>query len=494
MESSLIHRKFEKACSKYPDKPALIFQEDNRFFKLTFSQVLDYSGRITGLLKEYGLSFSQRVAIYMENNPFWFSAYLGIVSAGLTAVPMDYMLSKDEVTNILIDSESKVVFCSRNSIKDLQGLDTPFLKDLKIVCLDSDFIKGLKINNQSLLDFDQESIASLLYTSGTTDNPKAVCLSHKNLMTNFADIYKLGFYGDKDIFLCILPLHHAYPFMVNLLVPLFVGSSVVLPKSLRAKDILFCLRRQGVSIFVGVPQVFSLIYQNLCQKLKAFEFIIKVLGNLRSKTGINISKAVFFFVHRKFGRSLRFLVCGGAKLDEKIAAGFFNLGFDIMEGYGLTETSPVVSFNPPKKAKIGSVGKPLISVAVRIHNPNRQGQGEILVKGGSVTKGYFRKPHLTAESLKDGWFFTKDIGYLDKDNYLYITGRKDECIVLSSGKNIWPKELEQVYASRPSIKEICIFNRLDHLYAVVVPDKSYFTKAEALDYHGRIKKDIEEVS
>jgi len=494
VETYLIHKKFQETCQRFLDKPALIFQKEDKFIDIKYRDILDYSRIINGFIKEYDIGFGDRAALYMENSPFWFPVYLGIVSSGLVSVPIDYMLGAEEVENILADSQAGIIFCSPATAKALENIDRNSLKGLEIVVIDSSFLKSLINKTSQFLDFKQDHIASLLYTSGTTDNPKAVSLSHKNFMSNFYSIGKLDFYTAEDIFLCILPLHHAYPFTVNLLVPLLSGCSVVFPKSLRGEDIFFCLREKDISIFVGVPRVFSLMNERLYKKLSVLKPLADFLGNIRRQSNINIPKAFFFFVHRRLSRNLRFLISGGAKLDEKVARGLFNLGFDIMEGYGLTETSPVVSFNPAKRIKIGSVGVALPSVSVKIDSPDSSGQGEVVVKADSVTSGYFGRPDLTGEAIRDGWFHTKDLGFIDEDGYLYITGRKDECIVLPSGKNIWPQELEAIYASRPSIKEICVFDRKGSLFAAVVPEGDYFAEKQEAYIYNEIKKDLEEIS
>ncbi len=493
MRTFLIHRKFQEVASLFPHKEALSFQKNLSFSSLTFREVLSYAFRINSFLKEENFKFPDKAILYMENNPFWFSTYLGIVSLGGVAIPVDSQLREEEFENILIDSEAKIIFCSESTFRRIENIKFNTYQ-AKIVILDRNFFKKQGLSQASFLDFSEDNLASLVYTSGTTDNPKAVMLSHKNFMYNFYSIWELGFYTHRDLFLCILPLHHTYPFMVNLLVPLLSGAGVVFPQSLKKEDILFSLKNKRISILVGVPQLFSLFEQSFQRKLKYFMPLIYFLGFIREKFNINLAKLVLFFLHRGIFPNLRYMVSGGAKLDKDVAKTLFRLGFNILEGYGLTEASPVVSFNPPSKIKIGSVGRPLPGVEVRTDSLNGKSLGEILVKGGNVSRGYFRKPHLSSQSFREGWLYTKDIGYIDNEGYIYITGRKDECIVLSSGRNIWPEELESFYEELDSIEEIGIFSRGDSLYGIVVPKKEYFLGKDREEIYSQIEKDIQSVS
>ncbi|MDI6758762.1 MAG: AMP-binding protein, partial [Candidatus Omnitrophota bacterium] len=318
--------------------------------------------------------------------------------------------------------------------------------------------------------------------------PKGVMLTHKNICSNFMSIQKMNFCRSSDNFLSILPLHHSYSFMVTLFVPLFLGAKITYCSSFKTGELAQIIKEASVTILTGVPQLFSLLHKAIFERIKKIPSVLRplVLPFIRIK------------LHWEFG-SLRFLISGGARLEPKIAKGLTGLGLKLIEGYGLTETSPVVTINPLKKIKFGSVGKPLPDVEIKILNPDKKGVGEVLIKGANVMEGYFRHPELTSEAVKDGWLYSKDLGYINKEGYLYLVGRGKEVIVLASGKNIYPEELEEYYLKSPYIKEICtthrqerIFGYLkDSLFAVIVPDLEYFDQKKELNIYGKIRWELE---
>ena len=294
-------------------------------------------------------------------------------------------------------------------------------------------------------------------------------------------------------FLSILPLYHTYAFMVTLLVPLLKGATITYAKSFKPEDLTSIIRQTDVTILVGVPQLFSLIYKSILEKIKKIPFFLMPIFIPFLKQQLR----------KRFGNSLRFFVSGGARLDPAVAKGLSKLGLKVIEGYGLTETSPVVSLNPPERLRFGSVGRPIPGVEVRIQNPDRYGVGEIFIRGPNVMRGYFQQPDLTAQVIcPEGWFQSGDLGYLDKTGYLFITGRKKDVIVLGSGKNIYPEELEEYYSQSPYIKEICVFEKSEEqfgqkvnlLFAVVVPEFEYFRNQRQMNIRDKIRWELENLS
>jgi long-chain acyl-CoA synthetase len=291
-----------------------------------------------------------------------------------------------------------------------------------------------------------------------------------------------------------------------LITPLFCRARITYASSLRSDELLNLMRETGVTVLVGVPQLFSLFYTNISEKMKKVPFLprillcglVEILWQIRRFCGVNLSKRILSKIHRPFGQALRFFACGGAKLNEEAARYLVKIGFTILEGYGLTETSPVVTFNPLEKQKIGSVGRVIPDVELKIDNPDSSGMGEVVIKGPNVMKGYYQRADETSSVIKDGWFYSGDLGYVDKDGYLYITGRKKEIIVLSSGKNIYPEEVESHYAKSPFIKEICVLGvgtaEEERLTAVVVPDTDYCRKVGVVDLGSTIKWELENLS
>ena len=445
--------------------------------------------------------------------------------AGGIAIPLDHQSSREEMKFILSDSESKTAFTSLKYLSLFENVTS--LR--KIVVLDYESDSALQnfnswilekcINFSGVMSFVPDSvrggllpevsshdIASILYTSGTTGRPKGVILTHKNFYSNFQSINTLELFSDKDNILSILPLHHSFPFMATLIVPLFSQSRITYVLSLKSEELLKCMRETDVTVLVGVPQLFYMFYKHIFKGIKKFPFLIRmfflgfmeILWLARKCIGVNFTKLALSRIHRAFGRNLRFFACGGAELNEKVARFLVKIGFTILEGYGLTETSPVVTFNPLRKQKIGSVGKIIPGVEVRIVKPDERGVGEVAIKGPNVMGGYYKQEEETKKVLKDNWFYSGDLGYLDKQGYLYLTGRKKEIIILSSGKNISPQEVEAYYARSPFIKELCVLavgkRAEEKLAAVIVPDLDYYRKINEVNIYEMIKWDLENLS
>lgn len=497
----VIHKIFSKTASRFPGKAALQVKIDDRWLKFTYKDTDTLSQKIATFLVKEGFKKGDFAGIILENRPEWPIIYLGIIYAGLSAVPLDPQLNPQELRNLINDSSAKIVFSSHRLFKEkikeaLQGFP------VKIVVLGAGGIK-----EQGAIDFSQlqsippdascfpevfpEDIASLIYTSGTTAKPKGVLLSHKNICSNFGSIAQLNLCNSSDTFLSILPLHHTYAFMVTLVVPLFLGATVIYsPLGFKPADLTRIIREAGVSVLVGVPQLFFLLHKAILERIKKIPDFLRffILSFIRAK------------VKKEFGASLRLLVSGGARLTPEVGRDLSRLlAVKLIEGYGLTETSPVVTLNPPQKIKFGSVGKSLPGVEIRILNPDASGIGQVLIKGPNVMKGYFNQPDSTREVIKSDWFYSGDLGYIDREGYLFITGREKEVIVLSSGKNIYPEELEEYYSQSPYVKEICIlaiqeerFGSLkESLHAVVVPNLEHFQQKNETDIRGKVRWELE---
>jgi long-chain acyl-CoA synthetase len=514
-EDLVIHKIFAQISSRFSDRICLQIKKGPTWERWTYGQTEDLSLKIGAFLINEGFKKGDFAAICIENRPEWAVIYLGIMAAGLICVPLDPQFTEQEIENLLNDCSAKIIFVSqavfqtKNINKIKSGLNKIVILDLDI---EKDNLIGL-VQVKSRLsegvvwpDVVSEDIASLIYTSGTTGSPKGVILTHKNFCSDFQSIDKLKLFSDKDTFISILPLHHAYPFMITLITPLFSRARVTYTSSLRSDELLNLMREAGVTVLVGVPQLFSIFYMNISEKMKEIPFLsrmllfglIEILWQIRRFSGINLSKLALSKMHRPFGQALRFFACGGAKLNEEAGRFLMKVGFTILEGYGLTETSPVVTFNPLKKQKIGSVGMVIPDVELKIDNPDASGMGEVVIRGPNVSEGYYKQSQEPLCVLKDGWFYSGDLGYIDNDGYLYITGRKKEIIVLSSGKNIYPEEIESYYAKSPYIKEICVLGvgikEEERLAAVVVPDADYCRKAGEVDLNSVIRWELENLS
>ncbi len=489
-----LNEAFMRAAKEFSDKVCLQLKDEKGALSYTYQEAYNAVLTLSRWLSESGIKKGDRVALILENDPHWCICYFGILFAGAIAVPIDIQASYQEVEYFLNDSQSKVVFASSGLayLKDLEGFD--FLE--KIVLVDREEsssktigiskILSLPLPESRAVGINPDDLASIIYTSGTTDIPKGVMLSHKNFYSNFLSLKELNILKPTDSLISILPLHHAYAFMVTLITPLLLGAKITYVKTLRPQEILKVLNEEKITIMVVVPQILYLFERGIKERLQALSFHLRLIAKVITRP----------LIRSFFGKDIRLIVCGGAKLNKQTAEFFFKLGFKVLEGYGLTETSPVASLNPLKRPKIGSVGKPICGVEVKILNPDKTGTGEILIKGANVMKGYYHDQARTNECLKKEWFYSGDLGYMDKEGYLYIKGREKEIIVLSSGKNISPEEVEAHYLKSLFIKEICIMadEKDQILEALVVPNFEYFKKMKETNIYDIIKWNLEYLS
>ncbi len=402
------------------------------------------------------------VLIISENRPEWVYALYGSWQRGGVVVPVDHLAQAQEVVHILKETQPQVAFCSDTTQQTLSKALESLGLETRVYNFDR---LNMPLPHEKPISRELDDTALILYTSGTTGEPKGVMLSFRNLLSNIEAIKKVGVAGKEDKTLALLPFHHSYPLMVTLLVPLSIGATVVFLEKLSSEEVLKALREHGITILVGVPRLYQVLALRIEENIRKNP-LARALYTLAPSLPKGARRVLFRRVHRAFGGRLRYMVSGGAKLNLDTAYVFERLGFTLLEGYGLTETSPIVSFNPPNKVKLGSVGLPIEGVKVRISE-----EGEVLVKGPNVMQGYYKKPEETAKVLKDGWLYTGDLGYLDEEGYLYITGRKKELIVLAGGKNVFPEELEAlIVAQSPVVKECAVLEVEGSLKAIVVPD------------------------
>jgi long-chain acyl-CoA synthetase len=498
---------FSKAAQQFPNKPAILFKSSQTYTSISYQELLHKTIKLSNILQAEGITSDDKVGILLENEPEYVCGFFGVMAAGATAVPMDVQLPIEQIRLFIVHAQIKVLLVNKKIYARLKH----DFREIKILVLDEeDFQKRWDQSSDKFnSSVPKNELAVLFYTSGTTDLPKAVMLSHGNLLSNVDSICQLKIVTDHDRVIAFLPLHHAYAFTVTLLTPLFVGATVVYPPSLNSADLISCLKDNQITVFVGVPQVFSLIYNSIENKMKALpknkKFIVGLLGNvsqgLQKNFGINLGAKIFKQIHESFGGHLRFMVSGGARLDPLVANAFIKWGFTILEGYGLTETSPVATFNLPKKFKIGSVGKSLPNVEVKIIKENEE-VGEVAIKGPNVMQGYYLREDKTKEVLKDGWFYTGDLGYKDKDGFIFLVGRKKEIIVLSSGKNIHPDEIETQYGHCTYIKEIAVLTKTEqnalgvseHLVAIIVINEDLIKERNEINARERLKWEFENIS
>lgn len=468
-------------AAMHPERTAFNYYRDG-WKKVSHGQFIKAAEAAALSLSHLGVAKGDRVAIISGNGPRWCSSYLGILLSGAVAVPADVRTSPGEIRNILVHSGAKAAVHSEETLEAVkmasEGLGLAFLN------LDSISEAGAEAGlafSSSSDGAHGDDPASLLYTSGTTGEPKGVVLTHRNLLSDAEAVIKLGIVTEGDNVLSMLPLHHTYPFMCTFLVPLLVGGTVTYPPGLKGPEIVSAVKDREVTVIVAVPQILELMRNRMFEKVKGLPWPIgrvaiggvRLAGFLRRRFGVNFMKGLF---GKPFGSQLRFFACGGARLEPGVMRDMEALGFTVVEGYGLTETSPVVTFNPPERRKPGSAGVPVPTAEIRIISDGEApagAEGEVVVKGPMVMKGYYNNPVATSSAMREEWFLSGDLGYLDPEGYLFITGRKKEVIVLASGKNVYPEEVENHYLRSPLIKEICVLQSGGRLQAVVVPDASY---------------------
>ena len=508
---------FLKAATEFKDKIAFNYF-DQTWKAITYNEFHIKTKGIASYLMTNGVKKGARVSIVSESRPEWCMTYLGISLSGGIVVPIDAQLGPSEIENFLADSESALVFHSlktgENVSKALNGLSSaspviPVNFDAPV------FVNICKTPDRGTYpELCEDDIASLIYTSGTTGTPKGVLLSHGNFCSDVEAILQIGLIEPGDNFISILPYHHTYPFMGNFILPISSGLTITFPPSLKGPELLSTIREKGVTVLVGVPQLIELIRNGILTKIKQLPALLPAImlgvlnlcGKIRMATGINPGKIIFKSAHLALGEQFRFFASGGAKLNPEVMKDLEALGFTVLEGYGLTETSPVVTFNSPHvKRKPGSIGKPLPAAEIKIISSDAykeaggMEEGEIVIRGPMVMKGYYKNPQATEEVLKDGWFYSGDLGYKDQDGYIFVTGRLKEVIVLSSGKNIYPDEVEERYLKIPLVKEICVTGlegtgMAESLHAIIVPDFEYARKAQLGNLQEELKGEINNVS
>ena len=434
--------------------------------------------------------------IVMENRPEWIYSFFAVWDKKSAGIALDANSNSGEILYVLEDSHPNVIFCSNETEKTIfEAVEKYSSKNtVKIINVDKITVEQEKMNAIKNMQFELENpagdeTAAMLYTSGTTGSPKGVMLSFNNLNTEMEGLYEKGIFDHRDQILAILPFHHVLPLTATVLLMLKYQTSIVFVEKIASKEIFDALEKNRVTAIIGVPRVFKLFYDGIKQQIDAkfiTRFIYKMMSNVKS---LKIKRKVFAKVHKKFGGHLDFIVVGGAKMDPEISRFYETLGFYALEGYGLTETAPVIAVNSKKERKIGTVGKRLYNVEIKTVDE------ELWVKGPIVMKGYYNKPEKTTEVItEDGWFKTGDLATIDEEGYVTIRGRKNTMIVLSNGKNIDPETLENrvVAQSNGLIKEIGIFNYKNKLAAIIVPDLLEFRKRGITNTKAYIKNVVED--
>ncbi|MGL5204431.1 AMP-binding protein [Cetobacterium sp.] len=408
-----------------------------------------------------------RVVIFMENRPEYMGSVLAVWDKKGTCTNLDASYNSEQLSYVFNDSHPKYIITSNENIEIAKAAKIDSNSEIVILNVDEiDISKEIEMENVAVECLEKEAIAVMLYTSGTTGNPKGVMLTFDNIMSNVEAIEEIKMVGSEDRLLALLPFHHILPLSFTVLMPLSFGCLVVILDELSSDAIKRNLQKYKITIVIGVPRVWEMFHKGIMGKIKSSPVTYKLFNICKSLNIIPLNKIIFKKIQEAFGGNINFLVSGGAKLDKEICEDFNAFGFKMLEGYGLTETSPIISFNRIDNIVPGTVGVPLPGVKVKLET-----DGEIVVKGRNVMKGYYNKPEATAEAIdKDGWFHTGDLGQFDGD-HLKIVGRKKEMIVLSNGKNINPSDVEaEIMKETDLIEEVAVAEYQKHLIAIVYPN------------------------
>ncbi len=485
-----------------PEAVALRHKQNGQWLEISYGSLLRRTRCVSEMLHAIDLKRGSRIAIFLDNDYRWPEIYLGIAAAAFTAVPVDAKLREREAAHVLRDSQASAILVSPRTYAIVREIAEQLSELTHVVVLDgADLIPSEKTSvayhDYAALMSEYDDVAqsessyfdstapegvdtaSIIYTSGTTGRQKGAMLSHHNFCSNVSVLLDLIHVKPTDNFLLVLPLHHVFAFTANLLIPLAGGSEISFVESLRTVG--ENVREVSPTVLIGVPLLLEKMYGRIkagLQKNKVASLLLAV----------GLRKPVIKGVRENLGGKLRLAVVGGAPSSPDMLRGFMRLGVPVLEGYGLTETAPVLTLNPPEAPKPGSIGKPLPNVELRIDSPNDEGVGEIAARGPNIMQGYYNNPHATEEVIRDGWFFTGDLGYIDDDGYVVITGRRKNLIVNREGKNIYPEEVETQLLTSPFILECLALGYTipgetgERVGLMVVPDD------EAIDVEGRRRK------
>ncbi|MEJ7861188.1 MAG: AMP-binding protein [Pyrinomonadaceae bacterium] len=507
---------FDTATKRFPTRVAMRIERSGKKEQYTFEDVRELTMRAAGFFAENKIKQNARVILFSHNMPEWGLTYFSILRTGATAIPIDPASSVEEIVNFARAGEASAIVLSQKLFDENPQLD----EQLKVANINIrlwTFEDVFEMNDQAeesrriaLLPERvlANSAASLIFTSGTTGTPKAVMLSHKNFTSMVSMLSSILEMDITDGILSVLPLHHTFEFSAGFLTPFANGTQITYLDELSGEELARAMENNHITGMVGVPALWEMLHRRIKSRLReqgdwfadAADNIIEFNAWLRDKTPFNFGPIIFSPIHKRMGGRMRYLISGGSALSEKVQKDLHGLGFTILEGYGLTESSPVLTVaRPGNKLLRGSVGKPLPGVEVRINEPDEKGVGEVFARGQNVMLGYFNNEEATEAVLHDRWLKTGDLGKLDEDGNLFIVGRSKDVIINSNGKNIYPDEIEDIYGKSPLIKELSVVGLPDEggsekIAALVVPDYEYDIALARGAVNKRVEEHFREVS
>ncbi len=470
-----------KSAKKYGDKVAFKFKTETpgKFREKSYKEFVNEVNELGTALINLGLK-DKRIAIISENRYEWCVAYLATVCGTGLVVPLDKSLPENEIKSLIERSEVDAIIYSKKYDDIMNRMKKEKFANLKFyISMDLESDKDKIYSQKELIEkgkkyiengdkrfveakIDNEKMSIMLFTSGTTSKSKAVALSHKNLCTNIQDIASMFDINEKDTFLSFLPLHHTFESTVGFLYPIYAGGAIAYCEGV--KHLAENIKEYQITAMISVPILYENMYKKVMRGIAKKGKLEKVqkgmkISNFLMKFHIDVRRKIFKEIHDLLGGKVRLFINGAAALDPEVEKGFNSLGINMAQGYGLTETSPVLAAGngERKYSRIGSVGRVFPSVEIKIEDPDENGVGEIVAKANSVMLEYYGNEEATKEVLVDGWFHTGDLGYFDKDGYLYIAGRKKSVIVLKNGKNIYPEEIEGLIGRIDGVKESFVY-------------------------------------
>jgi long-chain acyl-CoA synthetase len=501
---------FRITVSRYGGRSCFTIYEPDRI-SLTYRESLRAVEAVARWLHAVGIGKGDRVAVTGKNAPEWAVAYLGILFAGAVAVPIDYQLKNEEIDLLLKTSQSKVLFVDEEKYAryEEQPGDLLYVRSLKKGI--GEYIYDLDGPEAEIEQAKETDLAAILFTSGTTGNPKGVMLTHRNFVS---DCYlaqgNLTVYH-TDVFYALLPIHHAYTMLAVFIEAISTGAELVFGKRMVTKAILKDLKEARITMLLGVPMLFNKLLAGIIRGVKAkgliayglIRLLMALSGLIKKVFKVNPGKTMFAAILQKASLStLRICICGGGPLAPSVFRQYNQLGIDFIQGYGLTETSPIINLNPVEHYKETSVGKVIPQADMKVLDPDERGVGEIAVKGPMVMLGYYEMPEETAAVFTaDGYLKTGDLGYLDSEMYLYLTGRAKNMIVTEGGKNVYPEEIENEFQLFEEIDQILVRGfvldkkmKIESIEALVFPSQDFFKDADAPQITTRIEQIVSEVN
>jgi long-chain acyl-CoA synthetase len=481
----------QRSAAKFSNQCAISLGDSS----LTYDELNQLSGKIAARLSASGLKKSDRVGILSKNCPEWGAVFFGIMRIGGIAVCMDMFLTTDELAAVLENSETSCIFVSRALAEPWQTVVRKHLPVDKIIDIETVHLLPDTPFTDTPVETDDPAI--LIYTSGTTSSQKGVVLSHGNIMSNVQGGVDRIPYDPGQCIFSILPLSHMYGITAGLLGPLLNGGKIIYPSSLKAGELLKAMVREQAEVLITVPLLLRAFKKGILEQINQSSMFTRLTAKMLlwltrylKKIGISAGRLLLMRIHSRFGGHLKFIVCGGASLAPDIELFFENLCLPILNGYGLTETSPISTMNGLKERKLYSVGRPMPNVDVKLTDAN-----EIIIKGPNVMQGYYKDKEITSQVIRDGWFHTGDIGEFDDDGFLYIHGRCKNVIITSGGLNIFPEELEEHLLSSPAIREICVLGKpigeAEIPFAFIFPNQALMCGLTLEEQKTRIKQELD---